>query len=233
MIKGISLKKLFLLILFITSLVFHAPADDAEIEDLSYAFGMYFAWDLIDTGFVIDYEEFTRGFREYYEGELTRFSLDDAIIVLQTAFDQLYAVEMERLQIEGERNLETGRAFLAQNALRPGVIVTATGLQVEMLREGSGNMPVMSDMVTVHYRGTLLDGTVFDSSYDFGEALSIPLEMVIPGWSEGLLLMREGGRAMLYLPPELAYGDMNIGSVPPNSVLIFEVDFLYINDSVP
>ncbi|MCK5839070.1 MAG: FKBP-type peptidyl-prolyl cis-trans isomerase, partial [Bacteroidales bacterium] len=126
-------------------------------------------------------------------------------------------------------NKAAGSAFLAKNKEMEGVVELPSGLQYKILNEGSGNSPVASDKVTVHYKGMLLDGTVFDSSYDRGESISFPLNGVIPGWTEGLQIMKTGGKSILYIPPELGYGDRDIGPIPPGSTLIFEVELISIN----
>jgi FKBP-type peptidyl-prolyl cis-trans isomerase len=136
---------------------------------------------------------------------------------------------MEEMRLQGEKNRAEGAAFLAKNAERPEIEVTPSGLQYELLAEGSGEKPGPGDTVLDHYRGETLDGTVFDSSYERGEPLRIPLEVVIAGWSEGLRMTREGGRARLYIPSDLAYGESGAGGVVgPNEVIIFEVELLAI-----
>lgn len=121
-----------------------------------------------------------------------------------------------------------GTAFLAENAQKEGVMVTASGLQYEVLQEGMGERPSAADTVMVHYRGTLIDGTEFDSSYSRGEPTSFPVNKVIPGWTEGLQLMSKGAEYRFYIPSELAYGSRSTGPIPANSTLIFDVELLDI-----
>jgi FKBP-type peptidyl-prolyl cis-trans isomerase FklB len=129
-----------------------------------------------------------------------------------------------------ERNakmIEEGNAFMAENAKRDEVTELESGLQYEILNEGDGPKPTATDNVTCHYHGTLIDGTVFDSSVQRGQPASFPLNMVIPGWTEALQLMPTGSKWRLYLPPHLAYGDRQAGAhIKPNSTLIFEVELL-------
>lgn len=125
--------------------------------------------------------------------------------------------------------LEKGKAFLAENATKPGVKQTASGLQYKVITEGSGKAPKATDKVLVNYRGTLLDGTEFDSSYKRNEPISFPLNGVILGWTEGLQLIKEGGKIQLFIPPNLAYGSRGAGGViGPDETLIFEVELLKV-----
>jgi FKBP-type peptidyl-prolyl cis-trans isomerase FklB len=127
-------------------------------------------------------------------------------------------------------NLATGMAFLTENALRPGVVSLESGLQYEILTEGSGAKPGPKSSVTCHYHGTLIDGRVFDSSVQRGKPATFPLNRVISGWTEALQLMPIGSKWRLYLPPHLAYGDQHVSAeIGPNSTLIFEVELLGIS----
>ena len=127
------------------------------------------------------------------------------------------------------KNKAEGRQFLAENKTKDGVVELPSGLQYKMTREGTGKSPSATDKVTVHYRGTLLDGTEFDSSIKRGKPATFPLNRVIRGWTEGLQLMKEGAKHTLYIPSDLAYGDRGNPSIPPGSTLIFEVELLKVN----
>ncbi len=136
---------------------------------------------------------------------------------------------MEKLRQESEANARAGQVFLKENGARPGVITTDSGLQYRILQPGTGARPSADDRVRVHYRGTLLDGTQFDSSFDRGEAAVFPVSRLIPGWTEALQLMKEGGRWELYIPSGLAYGKKSPSSaIPPSSTLVFELELLAI-----
>jgi len=125
--------------------------------------------------------------------------------------------------------LEKGKAFLAENATKPGVQQTASGLQYILLEPGKGKTPAATDTVKVNYRGTLLDGTEFDSSYKRNEPIEFPLNRVIPGWTEGLQLVKEGGKIRLFIPSQLAYGSRGAGgAIGPDETLIFDVELLDI-----
>jgi len=131
---------------------------------------------------------------------------------------------------KSEANLKAGQEFLAQNKTRPGVTETSSGLQYEVITEGTGDKPSASSKVTCHYHGTLTDGTIFDSSVQRGQPATFPLNMVIKGWTEALQLMATGSKWRLFLPPHLAYGDRQTGAhIGPNSTLIFEVELISFN----
>jgi FKBP-type peptidyl-prolyl cis-trans isomerase len=126
-------------------------------------------------------------------------------------------------------NLEKGQAFLKENASKPGVKTTPSGLQYKVITEGHGKKPKATDTVLVHYRGTMIDGQEFDSSYKRNEPISFPLNGVIPGWTEGVQLMKEGGKIQLFIPSNLAYGSRGAGGViPPDSTLVFDIELLKV-----
>lgn len=143
-----------------------------------------------------------------------------------------FAVIRERMQAEAQRKAEAaageGKAFLAENAKRDGVVTLASGLQYEVLSAGEGAKPTADDQVRTHYHGTLIDGTVFDSSYQRGQPAEFPVGGVIAGWTEALQLMGVGSKWRLYVPSDLAYGAQGVGSIPPHSVLVFDVELLAV-----
>jgi hypothetical protein len=216
-------------------------ADDSSSftfdKDTSYALGMYFATQFVPNAHY-DYQAFMEGFKAYTEatnnpGRVeTKFSMDEAIEKLNIAYENWYGWYMGFLMPEpspdAARNLEEGLAFLAENAKKPGVITLPSGLQYEVLREGSGEKPSIADVVEVHYEGTLIDGFVFDSSYARNETIEFPLAGVIQGWTEGLQLMSIGSMYRFFIPSDLGYGSYTQGAIPGNSVLIFRVELLSI-----
>jgi FKBP-type peptidyl-prolyl cis-trans isomerase FklB len=140
--------------------------------------------------------------------------------------DKLFEAKNQK----AEANLKAGEKFLEENGKRPGVVVLASGLQYEIITEGTGPKPTAKDKVTCHYHGTLIDGTVFDSSVRRGQPATFPLNMVIKGWTEGLQLMTQGSKWRFFIPPHLAYGDRQVSAqIGPNSTLIFEVELLGIS----
>jgi len=205
---------------------------EIQDKDTSYAFGMLMANTLIGefglVGLSFDYQAFADGFKDYNEAEETRITQDKAMELITAVFDKLQAQEEEKLWLEGAKNREEGEAYLAANAGRSEVMTTASGLQYEVIKQGSGPKPGPDDSVMVHYEGTLVDGTVFDSSYRNGQPAEFLLDAVITGWKEALLLMNEGSTYRFVIPSNLAYGPSGAGPIPPESTLIFTVELLSV-----
>ena len=164
------------------------------------------------------------GLREAFEGQASRVGLSE--------MNASFQVIRDRMQAESEAQAQAaageGQAYLADNATREGVTVLASGLQYEVLVAGEGAKPSRDDQVRTHYHGTLIDGTVFDSSYQRGQPAEFPVSGVIAGWVEALQLMNTGSKWRLHVPSELAYGGQAVGSIPPHSVLVFDVELLEI-----
>ncbi len=165
-----------------------------------------------------------------------RDAIDDSILLsdeeIVAALEQYSLLMEQRAEEQLAGMAQAGQDFLNDNAMQPGVVTTASGLQYLVLEEGADRtaaMPLATDEVMVHYHGTMIDGTVFDSSVDRGESISFPLDGVIPGWTEGLQLMRVGDKFRFFIPSELAYGASGAGPIPPFSTLIFDVELLGIN----
>lgn len=219
-------KPLPLYLLFILVFVFTAckkpPAPDPNAldKDTSYAFGMIMAsrYSLPET--VFDYEAFLEGFKDFAAGA-PRLEWAAAVDKVQVVVMAIQEKELAALQIQ-EAN------FLEENRQKAGVIVTPSGLQYEALEQGTGKKPGVDDTVLVHYQGSLVNGTIFDSSYDRGEPVEFPLKGIIPGWIEGLQLMNEGGSYRFYIPSGLAYGDYGTEDIPPFAPLIFDVELISI-----
>jgi FKBP-type peptidyl-prolyl cis-trans isomerase len=205
-----------------------APNSFTFDKDASYAVGMYIATQFQVSDLHYDYQSFMEGFRAYNEAQETRFTMEEAITKINDAFMSYENWYMTMSSEEAKKNLEAGTAYLAENAKRPGVNTLPSGLQYEVLSQGNGIRPAATDLVQVHYEGTLIDGTVFDSSYVWGEPVKFHLNEVIQGWTEGLQLMSEGSSFKFYIPPDLGYGPMPQEVIPGNSVLIFRVELLAI-----
>lgn len=211
------------------------PAMAGELETpterLSYTIGMDIGQSLADQDMELDLEILIEAIRASYEGEETRLTVEEAMAE-RDAFIQRRQRELEsQHERDAIRNLEEGRAFLEQNREREGVHETGSGLQYRVIEEGAGTSPSAEDRVTVHYRGKLINGVEFDSSYERGEPATFALNQVIPGWTEGLQLMRQGAKYELFIPSDLAYGEQGRpGPIGPNSTLIFEVELIDIAD---
>jgi len=213
---------------FLAALAIHAGAIREETRmaeeqaRISYAFGMMVGNDLQQAGMDIDYIAFTDGLKAAMDQAQVKMDSDEAYGLVQDAFESAMVRQSEAMR---EREL----VFLTENALRSGVNVTESGLQYVVLEEGSGPKPSASDTVIVHYEGSLTDGRVFDSSYQQGKPEEIPLDMVIPGWAEGIRLMNVGSRYIVYIPSNLAYGEYGAGQIiPPYSTLIFTLELIDI-----
>jgi len=191
-------------------------------KDASYAMGMNVASSLKTENFYPDEEEFARGMKAILTDTEPRLTFEEAYQILDEAFNSLAEKrDMESRQTENE--------FLAENSKKPGINITGSGLQYEVIQEGNGPRPTAADTVRVHYEGSLTDGSVFDSSYSRGEPIEFSLTAVIPGWTEGLQLMTKGSTYRLYIPSDLGYGPQGVGSqIPPYSTLVFEVELLDI-----
>jgi FKBP-type peptidyl-prolyl cis-trans isomerase len=219
---------LFLTCLFLTVFVLHARAIQEDVDKadekarLSYAFGMLFGSNLRTMPLEFDYDSFTKGFRVMFENMEPQFSEQEAVEIVEAAMQNA----MEKVSAENRLREEQ---FLLSNRQRNGVHVTSSGLQYEIITEAEGSKPHGNSLVRVSYTGNFIDGEIFDRSEN--EGAYIPLEMVIPGWTEGLMLMSVGSRYRLFIPSELAYGANGIQNViPPYSTLIFTVELLEIMD---
>jgi len=190
-------------------------------DSLSYALGMDLASTLEQFGLTeINYDIMIKGVQDQMAKKAT-LDMENARMHIQ---QELLKLANAKAQQEKEKSLK----FLEENQKKDGVITTASGLQYKILKEGNGEKPTSTDVVVVHYHGTLIDGTVFDSSVERGETVEFPLNQVIPGWTEGLQLMSVGSKYVFYLPEYLAYGERAIGNIPAYSTLIFEVELFEV-----
>lgn len=199
----------------------------ANIDTLSYALGMYYGKMLTSTSFgEINLTQLNKGFRDVLDEKETMLDEKDLVPMIQSHI-------RSRMAYEAERSLEEGEQFLAANKEKEGVVVTESGLQYKILVEGDGISPEATDTVEVNYEGRLIDGTVFDSSYEGGESVKFPLNRVIKGWTEGLAFAKEGGKLQLYIPADLAYGKRGSGPIPGNSTLIFDIELVKVYKAAP
>lgn len=194
-------------------------------EKISYIIGRDMATNLKKQGIDIESEPFVKGMKEVLEGKPSTLSQDE----VQQAMMALQQEMAQKQNSSGSDNKQAGEAFLAENKNKEGVQTLPSGLQYQVLKEGTGKSPSASDTVTTHYHGTLIDGTVFDSSYERGQPATFPVNGVIAGWTEALQLMKEGSKWRLFIPSNLAYGGQGAGEdIGPNSTLIFDVELLSV-----
>jgi FKBP-type peptidyl-prolyl cis-trans isomerase FkpA len=211
-----------------------AAAYTTEAQQESYALGARmgkFASDQItaqdELGLASDKDALVAGFNDAFNGK-SLYTPEEVQGYVQSFSNKFKAAEEAANTAASAENIAAGQAFLAENAKREEVVTTDSGLQYEVLIAGDGANPVAEDTVRVHYHGTLIDGTVFDSSVERGTPAEFPLNRVISGWTEGVQLMKVGSKYRFYIPSELAYGPRATGSIEPHSALIFDVELLAI-----
>lgn len=230
--KGISMKGKVIVVLGILFLTSQLSAQESLVlksqkDKVSYIIGMDIGNNLKKQAIDIDSGILARGVKDALSGAkplLTQQEIQETMVAFQK--------EMTARQAEvAKKNKAEGETFLADNKKKEGVKTLPSGLQYKVIKAGTGKKPKSTDTVTVHYKGTLIDGTEFDSSYKRGQTVSFQVSGVIPGWTEGLQLMEEGAKWQLFIPPNLAYGERGAGGViGPNATLIFEVELVSIQE---
>jgi FKBP-type peptidyl-prolyl cis-trans isomerase len=223
------------MVLSLCMLIMANPAfseDKAELktqkEKQSYALGMSIGRNLKNNAIDFDDAVLIKGMLDVLSGGKTLLTEEEARETITALQKDLQAKQQEKIKTLEEANKNEGEAFLAENKKKDGVKTLPSGLQYKVLTEGKGNSPKGSDTVLVHYRGTLIDGTEFDSSYKRNQPASFMVNGVIKGWTEALQLMKEGSKWQLVVPANLAYGESGSPKIPPNAVLIFEVELIKI-----
>lgn len=196
---------------------------DTDLKKASYAIGQQIGGNMKQQNIEIDSDVMAMAMKDAIKGDskMTKEEIQQAMMKLQEA-------AMKKQQEAAEDNKKKGAEFLEKNKSAEGVKVTQSGLQYKVEKEGDGKTPSKTDTVKAHYKGTLIDGTQFDSSYDRGQPAEFPVQGVIPGWSEALQMMKVGSKYKLFIPPELAYGASGRPGIPANSVLVFEVELVDI-----
>jgi FKBP-type peptidyl-prolyl cis-trans isomerase FklB len=232
--RGTMMK--YVIAVVLTTVLFFSPAyaeDKPELKEekdrVSYSIGYQVGGDMNRQGVELNPEMLVKGVQDAVKGGeslMTREEMNSTLVELKK---KIVAAQQAQMKKAGEKNLADGKAFLAENGKKEGVTTTSSGLQYKVLKEGEGAAPKATDTVTVNYRGTLIDGTEFDSSYKRGEPATFQLNRVIKGWTEGVQLMKPGAKYQLYIPPVLAYGDRGAGpTIGPNSTLIFDVELISV-----
>jgi FKBP-type peptidyl-prolyl cis-trans isomerase FklB len=232
--KEIEMKHLLIIILSIAFLfsVCHAQGK-LELKDQkdkeSYSLGYQFGQSLKSQGVDINLDIYASGIRDGLGGKEPQITSEEIRSIITSLQQRLVAAQQKTLKEQAAKNLADGKAFLTENKKKEGIKALPSGLQYKVLTEGSGKMPKAEDTVTVNYKGTLIDGTEFDSSYKRGQPATFQVKGVIKGWTEALQLMKERSKWQLFIPPELAYGERGAGrDIGPNATLIFEVELLTV-----
>lgn len=219
-------------------LLFASPANAGENpplknqkEKISYIIGMDIGRNFKKQAIDIDPDILAQGIKDGISGGKALLSEQEVRETLSVFQKEMMAKQAELAKKLGEKNKKEGEAFLAENQKKEGVKTLPSGLQYKVIQAGTGKKPKLNDEVTAHYRGTLIDGTQFDSSYGRGKPEKLPVNGVIAGWTEALQLMQEGAKWQLFVPPNLAYGERGAGrDIGPNATLIFEIELISIQE---
>jgi len=204
---------------------------ESEIDKISYAIGQQFGTTIVQNEIEVNVKALLKGMEDMLmkvDPALTEEEMQTAMMALQTKMAAKKEEMMGKMKEEAGKNLELANAFLAENGKKEGVVTLDSGLQYTIVEPGAGDPPKATSKVKVHYRGTLLDGTQFDSSYDRGEPATFGVNQVIAGWQEALQLMAPGAKWKLFIPSNLAYGENGNARIPGNSLLIFDVELLEV-----
>ena len=230
--------RLFAVMIMLTYLAGCAPEEASSASELkldtsknriSYTIGVNIGQDFKSQNMDVDPDLLLMGLKDTLSGKELQLTEEEMVQEIQNFQQEMQVKMAAEMEAKAAENKAAGEAFLAENAKQEGVVVTESGLQYKIIEPGQGDSPGPADFATVHYRGTLIDGTQFDSSYDRGQPASFPVGGVIPGWSEALQLMKPGAKWQLSIPAELAYGERGAGQdIGPNSTLLFDVELISV-----
>lgn len=204
------------------------PGLATEKEQVSYMIGMDMARSLEPVKDEIDLDTLNKALKSSLAGEKLLLDEKQAGEIREAFGQKVQAQRIAKMMADAKKNLEDGQKFLAENGKKQGVVTTASGLQYQVVSEGTGPKPKATDAVVAHYKGALLDGKTFDSSYDRGQPATFQLNQLVPGWQEGIALMPVGSKYRFWIPSKLAYGEQGAGPIGPNQTLVFEVELLDI-----
>ncbi len=232
------MKTSFVIVALSFALVSLAPAADPQLktqkDKVSYSIGLDIGSTLKRQLIDVNPELVHKGMQDGINGTKPLMTEEESKETMATFQKEMTEKQAAAKKASGEKNATEGKKFLEENKSKEGVKTTASGLQYKVLKEGNGPIPKETDTVKVNYRGTTIDGTEFDSSYKRGQPAEFPVNRVIKGWTEALLLMKVGSKYQLYVPAELAYGDRGAGSdIGPNAMLMFDVELISINPPTP
>lgn len=215
-----------------TTITLQAQDAPKETKDkVSYSIGLSIGTNLQRQGIDINSDHLFNGIKDALAGAKPRLSEKEMNSTMQAFQQEMMSKAQAQRKAAGEKNKSAGEAFLAENKKKEGVKVTASGLQYKVISEGKGEKPKATDTVVAHYRGTLIDGKEFDSSYKRNEPAEFPLNQVIPGWTEGLQLMSVGSKYQFVIPSSLAYGESAPAEIGPDSTLVFDVELVGIKNA--
>jgi FKBP-type peptidyl-prolyl cis-trans isomerase FklB len=230
--------RLFAVVIMLTYLAGCTPEEASSASELkldtpknriSYTIGVNIGQDFKSQNMDVDPDLLLMGLKDTLSGKELQLTEEEMVQEIQNFQQEMQVKMAAEMEAKAAENKAAGEAFLAENAKQEGVVVTESGLQYKIIEPGQGDSPGPADVATVHYRGTLIDGTQFDSSYDRGQPASFPVGGVIPGWSEALQLMKPGAKWQLSIPAELAYGERGAGQdIGPNSTLLFDVELISV-----
>lgn len=199
-------------------------------DKLSYSFGLSIGKNLKIQEVDVNLEMLVRGIKDVLFGIEPLMTQEEVSEVVMAHQKERLAKQAEERKQVGDKNLQEGTEFLQKNKEKEGIVTLPSGLQYRVIKAGAGKTPKASDTVTTHYRGTLVNGTEFDSSYNHGKPATFPVTGVIPGWTEALQLMKEGAKWQLFIPANLAYGEKGRGKIEPNATLIFDIELISVNE---
>ena len=228
--------RLVVVVLVLALVVFSRPVWageelTSEKDKISYSIGLTIGKDFKNKEIEVNPEAFLQGLKDGHSGAEPRLSLEEREETMRLFGQQLKEKQEARQKARAKENKEKGAAFLAENKGKEGVKTLESGLQYQVLKEGTGKQPKADDTVTVHYKGTTVDGREFDSSYKRGQPATFKLDRVIKGWTEGVRLMKEGAKWRLFIPPDLAYGASGAGAaIGPEETLIFEIELIKVGE---
>lgn len=218
-----------ILAIVLASLTLQAQEAPKETKDkVSYSIGLSIGSNFKRQGIEINEQQFLNGIKDAVSGAKPRLSEEEMNSTMQAFQQEMMSKAQAKQKEAGDKNKQAGDAFMTENKKKKGVTVTKSGLQYEVVSEGKGEKPKATDTVVAHYRGTLIDGKEFDSSYKRNEPAEFPLNQVIPGWTEGLQLMSVGSKYHFVIPPELAYGQSAPAEIGPDATLVFDVELVGI-----
>ena len=208
-----------------------ATAPETQNEKESYSVGYQVGVSMKTDGVQVDFERLVQGLRDAVNNKESRLSMEEMRTLIVDLKKRAREIQMRKIQEQIVENAKESEKFLEENKKKEGIKTTKSGLQYKVLKEGDGVSPGPKDFVTVNYRGTLIDGKEFDSSYEKGEPIRVQVDRVIKGWTEALPMMKTGAKWELYVPPDLAYGRTGFGGkIPPNKVLVFEMELISVDE---